>query len=170
MDIKATRHDDAVVLEPAGMIDTRGALHFEREINVHFEQGIRRFAIDLGRVELITSAGIRVLVMLVKRVAGKGAVVLCGLNEHVTSVFDVAGLLQHFVIVAAVPDALARLREAAAPAAPPGSKVSRAALRLLNPDDTAEDDDAGHPRAAGGARSRLSAEVVALLRGADGAS
>lgn len=161
MEIKATRQDDVAVLEPAGMIDTRGSLQFEREIAAHFDAGIRRFVIDLTRVELITSAGIRVLVMLARRVASGGGLVLCGLNEHVTSVFEVAGLLQHFTRTATSAEAVSRVRQAARPAeATQKSKVSRAALRLLGSDGSDEPAE-GQRRSAGA--SALAREVSRLL-------
>jgi stage II sporulation protein AA (anti-sigma F factor antagonist) len=161
VEIKATRTDDVVVLEAAGMIDTRGSLQFEREIASHFDAGIRRFVIDLKRVDLITSAGIRVLVMLAKRVAGGGGLVLCGLNEHVTSVFDVAGLLQHFAITPSSAEGVVHVKRSARPAeATQKSKVSRAALRLLG-----QDVDLSGPAAPAGSRSpsRLAQEVSRLL-------
>ena len=162
VEIKANRTDDVVVLEAAGMIDTRGSLQFEREIATHFDAGVRRFVIDLKRVELITSAGIRVLVMLAKRVAGAGGLVLCGLNEHVTSVFEVAGLLQHFTRTATSAEGVTRVRQFAKPAETvQKSKVSRAALRLLG-SDGAEPQETG-PSKGRGAPSKLAQEVVRLL-------
>ena len=162
MEIKANRTDDVVVLEAAGMIDTRGSLQFEREIATHFDAGVRRFVIDLKRVELITSAGIRVLVMLAKKVAGTGGLVLCGLNEHVTSVFEVAGLLQHFTRTTTAAEGVTRVRQFAKPAETvQKSKVSRAALRLLGADGT-DAEAAAAPRGRA-APSKLAQEIVRLL-------
>lgn len=160
MEIKGSRQDDVAVLEAAGMIDTRGSLQFEREISTHFDQGIRRFVIDLKRVELITSAGIRVLVMLAKRVANGGGLVLCGLNEHVTSVFEVAGLLQHFATTATAGEGIARVKQSSrAVEATQKSKVSRAALRLLGTDGSEADVPGPGPVSP----SRLAQEVSRLL-------
>ena len=160
MEIRANRQEDVVLLEAAGMIDTRGSLQFEREIATHFDAGVRRFVIDLQRVELITSAGIRVLVMLARRVAAGGGLVLCGLNEHVTSVFEVAGLLQHFTRTGTSAEGVATVRAAARPAeATQKSKVSRAALRLLGSDGS--DEPAAGP--AGRSASALAREVSRLL-------
>lgn len=162
VEIKANRTDDVVVLEAAGMIDTRGSLQFEREIATHFDAGVRRFVIDLKRVELITSAGIRVLVMLAKRVSGSGGLVLCGLNEHVTSVFEVAGLLQHFTRTGTSAEGVTRVRQFAKPTdTVQKSKVSRAASRLLGADGS-DGEDAAAPKGRA-APSTLAQEVVRLL-------
>jgi hypothetical protein len=61
-------------------------------------------------VELISSVGLRILVMLAKRVAqGEGALVLCGFCEHVRTVFEVTGLIDHFTIVDTQAQAMARV-------------------------------------------------------------
>ena len=171
MELKTSKQDDVVVLTAVGMIDTRGSMRLEREINTHFEQSIRRFVVELAAVELITSAGIRVLVMLVKRLAGTGGLVLTGMNDNVKAVFDIAGLLNKFTICATVDEGVARLRAAgAAPAAPQKSKVSRAAHLLLSTDGV-ESGDFGPVGSSASAPSRLTREVAQLLaRKADPAS
>jgi stage II sporulation protein AA (anti-sigma F factor antagonist) len=161
VEIKSSKTGDVAVLEAAGMIDTRGSLQFEREISSHFDAGVRRFVIDLKRVDLITSAGIRVLVMLAKRVAGGGGLVLCGLNEHVTSVFEVAGLLQHFTRTTTAAEGITRVREFARPVEQTAkSKVSRAASRLLGSEGDEPSPGGGRSM---GAPSRLAQDVSRLL-------
>jgi stage II sporulation protein AA (anti-sigma F factor antagonist) len=164
MELKTSKQDEIVVITVAGMIDTRGAMKLEREINTHFEGAIRRFVTDLAGVELITSAGIRVLVMLVKRLAGTGGLVLTGMNENVRAVFDIAGLLTQFTICATPDEGVARLRRAAdAPAAPLKSKVSRAAHLLLSTDGVESGEFAAAGPPASNAPSKLALEVAQLL-------
>ena len=163
MELKTSKQDDVVVIIAVGMIDTRGSMRLEREINTQFEQAIRRFVIDLAGVELITSAGIRVLVMLVKRLAGTGGLVLTGMNDNVRAVFDISGLLNQFTICATPDEAVIRLRTAAAaPAAPQKSKVSRAAHLLLSTDGV-ESGEFAPPGSAASGPSRLTVEVAQLL-------
>lgn len=162
MELKTVKHDEVVVITAVGMIDTRGSMRLEREINTHFEGSIRRFVVDLAGVELITSAGIRVLVMLVKRLAGSGGLVLTGMNENVQAVFDIAGLLTQFTILANPDEGVARLRlSAAAPAPPQKSRISRAAHRLLSTDGIESGAFAADP--GGRAPSKLAVEVAQLL-------
>jgi len=162
MELKSSKQDDVVVITAVGMIDTRGSMRLEREINTHFEQAIRRFVIELAGVELITSAGIRVLVMLVKRLAGTGGLVLTGMNDNVRAVFDISGLLNQFTICATPDEGVIRLRTAAAPAAPLKSKVSRAAHLLLSTDGV-ESGEFAPPASAPSGPSRLTVEVAQLL-------
>jgi stage II sporulation protein AA (anti-sigma F factor antagonist) len=132
MDITKSKEGDVGVLGPAGAIDTRGALDFEREVTEMLGQGTRFFVIQLGKVELITSSGIRVLVMLTRTLKARdGELVLCNVTGQVTTILDISGLLQHFTILPALPDAIAHLSRRQ-PSAPEGSRLSRLAMRILD--------------------------------------
>jgi stage II sporulation protein AA (anti-sigma F factor antagonist) len=132
MEISKSKDGDVGVLAPAGAIDTRGAMDFEREVMQMLDQGTRFFVIDLGKVELITSSGIRVLVMLTRSLKSRdGELVLCGITEQVRMIFDISGLLQHFTICATQPDAVAHLSRRQS-SAPDGSKLSRLMMRILD--------------------------------------
>jgi hypothetical protein len=104
-----------------------------------------------------------VLVMLVKRLAGTGGLVLTGMNENVRAVFDIAGLLNQFTVCATADEGVARLRAAAAaPAAPQKSRVSRAAHLLLSTDGV-ESGEFAAANPSGSGPSKLALEVAQLL-------
>ena len=163
---------EAAIVAPAGLIDTRASSEFEKQIVELLQQGKRRFVIDFTKVDLITSAGIRVLVMLTRRLRGvAGHVTLCKLNEQVKTVFEIAGLNDQFAIYDSRKDALKGLAD---PATPPSagdkderqgklSKVSQVLRRLLEtPDDGAHREATA--RSHKGGRSQLSSQVAELLR------
>jgi anti-anti-sigma factor len=161
---KTTPEDAVAVIEPAGVIDTRASIAFEKQVVELLAAGKRLFAIDFSKVDLITSAGIRVLVMLAQRLQGNGAMVLFALGEQVRTVFDVAGLMRQFRVAASRQEALQMLsadRQARAPAAAPSSKVARLAMRLLAGDADAAPETGPVDRTA---KSQLAAEVATLLR------
>ena len=55
--------------------------------------------VDFGGVEYISSAGLRVMLSLAKRVREKkGGLALCALGDGVRQVFELAGFLPLFVI------------------------------------------------------------------------
>src|SRR5262245_16103114 len=111
MEVSARKTDDLVVLSPVGSLDTRSAVDFEKSVLDCLGQGLLRFVIDFGRVDVVSSAGLRVLIMLDKRLAGTGGgVVLTGLSDHVRMVFEVTALADHFTITASEQEAIARLR------------------------------------------------------------
>ncbi len=76
METAVTTQDGIAVVVPSGIIDARGALTFEADLLKVLEANTRRIVIDLQKVDLITSAGIRVLVKTVKHLGADGALLL----------------------------------------------------------------------------------------------
>lgn len=82
-----------------GRLDTNTAPDFEAKLTEQLARGRQRFLIDLGAVSYVSSAGLRVFLMLAKKLGrGEGKMVLYGLNEHVKEVFDTAGFSRIFTI------------------------------------------------------------------------
>jgi anti-anti-sigma factor len=96
------------VLEPVGRLDTKTAPDFEKRVVELLKGGTRRFAIDLSPTEYVSSAGLRVLVMLAKKLSGgEGFLVLCGMSDSVREVFEIAGFTSHFIIAGTLDEAMA---------------------------------------------------------------
>jgi anti-anti-sigma factor len=113
MDIRTETIDNACVLSPDGPLDTRSAHDFERKAVAAFEAGPQHVVVDFSKVELVTSAALRVLVMLGKKLGkAQRKLLLCGLNDMVRTVLEVSGLFQAFTIVPTAKDAVAQLRGA----------------------------------------------------------
>ena len=103
------------MFEPLGSIDTRGAIELEQKLG-ELTSGPPpdpkakdpkpagktpkepiQLVIDFSGTEVISGAGLRVLVTFSNRLAHYGgAVVLTGLAEHLQNTFEVAGLANHF--------------------------------------------------------------------------
>jgi anti-anti-sigma factor len=163
MDIAVTNTDGIAIVSPQGMIDVRGSIDFEKAIVKVLAGKTKRIVIDLQKVDMITSAGIRVLVMTGKRLAGDGILLLCGLSAQVKSVFDIAGLGNYFGIKPSVAEAVASLSvrdQAAANVGP--SRMSRLAMRLL--DDGSDTGAAGAAAAQDRKPSRLAATIESVLK------
>ena len=161
MEVATTAESGVATLAITGTIDTRASAEFEKAMAKAVEGGATRAIIDFSRVDLITSAGIRVLVMFAKRLHGiGGGLALCALTPDVQRVFEISGLTTQFKIAATRADALALLRpaEAASPQ-PRSSRVSRLVGVLLGGREPAGTGG----RRAGAARSPLSEHVARLL-------
>ncbi len=163
MDIKTSKQGDVAIIEPLGSIDTRASIDFEREVVALLQGGTRLIAIDFTKVDLITSSGIRILVMLTKRLGSSGGrLALYGVNNTVKTVFDISGLTDRFPIASSQKEAVAQLTAAAPADAPkPASKISRLAKRLLG----AAPEDVAARRRGRDEKSQLSAQVAELLEG-----
>lgn len=92
MDISEERKADAVVLALSGKLDATTAKTFEDRILGLINSGIQRLVVDLSQLEYVSSSGLRVFLLAAKQLrATDGKVVLCGLQDHVWQVFELAG-------------------------------------------------------------------------------
>lgn len=166
MQIPSSTKDGVTVVTPAGVIDTRTAQAFEATMVQAFAGGARAFAIDFGRVDLITSAGIRVLVMMAHRLhRGAGGLVLFALSERVRTVFEIGGLLQQFRIVATEPQAVEALAKPKEAKSPEKARASRLASLVYDVvcDDALTQSLSRAEVASTGATSILTAAVMDAL-------
>lgn len=108
------------MLELIGRLDTKTSGALEKSVATHLGAGQRRFILDLAGMEYVSSAGLRIFLMLAKKVSGgTGGLALCGLSPQVKEVFDIAGFTRLFTLAATRAEALAGGGKAPAPAAKP---------------------------------------------------
>ena len=87
------------VLTPVGRLDTDSASDFELAVQDLQAAGAKHFVVDFGKVNYVSSAGLRVLLALAKSCdGGAGSLRLAGLNPQVKQVFDVAGFSKLFQV------------------------------------------------------------------------
>jgi stage II sporulation protein AA (anti-sigma F factor antagonist) len=92
MDISEDRKADAVVLALSGKLDATTAKTFEDRIFGVINSGAQRLVVDLALLEYVSSSGLRVFLLAAKRLqATDGKIAMCGLQDHVRQVFDLAG-------------------------------------------------------------------------------
>lgn len=110
MEIGEEKKDGILILEPRGRVDSVSSADFEGALLKGLEAGETRLAVNFGGVDYISSAGLRVLLMLVKKLqAGGGRLVLFAMPESVRLVFELAGFLALFDIEDTREAALARV-------------------------------------------------------------
>ena len=99
MQIQQSTTDNVALIAPIGRIDTTTSGTLDEALGRAVDGGARDLVVDLAGVEYISSAGLRVLLVLAKRLRSlHGRVVLCGLGEPVRQVFELAGFLPLFTI------------------------------------------------------------------------
>ena len=87
------------VLAPVGRIDTTTSAAVEEALRRTVDAGGRELVVDLEGVDYISSAGLRVFLVLAQRLRNEqGRLVLCGLPEPVRQVFHLAGFIPLFEI------------------------------------------------------------------------
>jgi len=108
MDIREERRGEVLIVAPKGRVDSNTSNAFEISILGHAKESL--LLVDLSGVEYISSAGLRVFLMLARRVKDAGGrLVLCGMGGSVRQVFDLAGFTALFSVEPALEQGLARL-------------------------------------------------------------
>jgi anti-sigma B factor antagonist len=143
MDVTTVRDGDIATVIVGGIVDMRGAGDLESALTVLVSQRGSKVIVDFAGVDLLTSAGIRVLVTISRRLTAIGGVLaLCALNGSVQRVLDVSGLSGQFKTAATRAEARALLT--AAVGRPQRSRLAQL-LDLLIGDDDANLTDASIP-------------------------
>ena len=77
MEIREVEQGEFTVLTPVGKLDTKTAGEFERKLLGLLSGGKRRFVVDLVELEHLSSAGLRVLLMLGKKLGAPTGATSC---------------------------------------------------------------------------------------------
>ncbi len=134
LEIRESREAEILVLELLGRLDTKTSGALEKSVATHLGAGQRRFILDLAGMEYVSSAGLRIFLMLAKKVTGStGGLALCGLNPQVKEVFDIAGFTRLFTLAATRAEALAGGGKAPALPAKKQAKASAAKPSAADP-------------------------------------
>ena len=99
MEIKKEKKDNNLTVNVIGKIDTTTSENFRIAIEDDLEN-IKFLTLDFSDLDYISSSGLRVLLMLYKKMTAKnGKMVITGCNEMVSEIFEVTGFSDIFNIV-----------------------------------------------------------------------
>jgi stage II sporulation protein AA (anti-sigma F factor antagonist) len=108
MEIREERRGAVLIVAPTGRVDSNTSAVLEASLLGHAQES--RLLVDLSSVEYISSAGLRVFLILARKVKeGGGRLALCALGPSVRQVFDLAGFTALFAIEASLESGVARL-------------------------------------------------------------
>jgi len=85
---------DAVpVIQATGRLDNNTSAAFEKDLLERVEQGGKLLVLDFSRLTFISSAGLRSVLLVAKKLkAGGGRLALCSLSKPVKEIFDLTGI------------------------------------------------------------------------------
>ena len=113
MDLTPKRYDDTVVLSPVGRINHVSSDAFGTALRPHMERcsaAQDRLVIDMSRLEYISSAGLRVLMLARKQAQAQGGVlVVAALGPMLREIFEISRFSVVFDVYPSVRDALAAI-------------------------------------------------------------
>ena len=92
MNVKTQEEKGYWVVKLEGRLDINNSSQFEQDCMNWIEQGQRKFILDLGALEYISSAGLRSILAATKKLkAQNGSLALCSLSGLVEEVVTVSG-------------------------------------------------------------------------------
>lgn len=109
LNIKSEKREQSLVISPSGDIDLMGSPTLRVELRKAAGEKPERLVIDLSGVTYMDSSGVATLVeaMQITR-RSNTKLVLCGMQDRVRSVFEIARLDSVFTIVPTMDAALVR--------------------------------------------------------------
>ena len=93
MNIKMKQEKQNLCATPEDRIDAATAPELQEQLMASMN-GVRDFTLDLSEVDYISSAGLRVLVVLQKRMKDQGSMTIINVRPEITSILKVTGLLK----------------------------------------------------------------------------
>jgi anti-anti-sigma factor len=98
--------DNVVVVSVSGRLDPLTGPQFEQFVNALISEGHLKYVADLGGLEYISSAGLRSILSMAKKLRPMGgAIVFANLQGMAKDVFDISGFGSMFGIFDTVSEA-----------------------------------------------------------------
>ena len=107
MQISIKTTNDVTVLVFEGKLDTQTSPDAQQQLTQLIEKGEKRFLVNFEKLDYISSAGLRVLLVAAKQLKGiDGELRICSLNEVVGEVFEISGFTTIFKVFGSEAEAL----------------------------------------------------------------
>jgi anti-sigma B factor antagonist len=90
MQINYTKEASVLTVAPEGRIDTMTAPELEKKLSEILD-GVTDLVLDMAKVAYISSAGLRVILKVQKRMLCQGSMKLIGVNDSIQEVFEITG-------------------------------------------------------------------------------
>jgi anti-anti-sigma factor len=111
MEVIGEKIDNMLVVRLKGRMDAVTAPDFERECGQWIDQGEGALIVDLNQLDYISSAGLRIILVVSKKLkANGGRICFYGARDMVLRVLSLANFTSLFPVHDSLDEALAQLR------------------------------------------------------------
>jgi len=111
MEINTQTADEVVTFTVSGRLDAATSVEADKQFGEVIAAGNVKLLFDLSKLEYISSAGLRVLLVVAKKIQQKGGMIaLAALTPNVKEVFEISGFSAIFKIFPGDPEALEFLK------------------------------------------------------------
>ena len=105
--VQTTIRDEATVIELRGTIDGSSAAEIQSDV-LPLVQPTCKLVVDMSQVEFLSSAGLRLMLLLFRQVSGQGGkMVFTGLSEEIRDTMSLTGFLDFLSTAESLEDGLA---------------------------------------------------------------
>jgi len=110
MEFIETKLPNIHLVQLVGRLDTKNYTDVEKQFNEVIERGEIKLLVDFADLEYISSSGLRVLLMMLKKLkAINGRFILCNLRQSIYEIFEISGFVSLFEIFPTREEALNKL-------------------------------------------------------------
>jgi anti-sigma B factor antagonist len=107
MQIYTSKEKESLVMEVQGRLDAVTSGKLEEEGQSWIDRGEKALVMDLGGVDYISSAGLRAILILARKLNGSGGQIrFCCLKGMVQEVFSISGFNSLFPVFPSLTEAL----------------------------------------------------------------
>lgn len=101
MEITEKMAENCAIIGIKGRLDTTNYSILEKKLMELIDTGQTRLVVDLSGMDYVSSSGLRILLMALKRITvAKGKFALCSLQENIKEIFEISGFTNIFDIYA----------------------------------------------------------------------
>lgn len=112
MNVDVQREGGNLLARVQGIVDGNNAADFQEVLQGAVQDGDKSLVLDFGKLEYISSAGLRVLLLVAKDLQNKGAAfAVCSVSGQVRELFSISGFDQIIAIHKNQADALASMNK-----------------------------------------------------------
>lgn len=99
MNITLSKAGETNIVKVSGRLDTTNYGELEHHLSSLTENNEYRILLDLEKMEYISSSGLRILLMFLKKIkAANGRFMLCTLTPEIREIFEISGFINIFDI------------------------------------------------------------------------
>ena len=107
MELTEKNSEKCMIIGIKGRLDTINYTIFERRITELMDQQVNRILVNCSQMDYISSSGLRILLMALKRITMLGGkLVICELQDNIHEIFEISGFTTIFDIFPSEQEAL----------------------------------------------------------------
>lgn len=111
MEIKTEKISNLTLAEIIGRVDANNSSELESALTKILDGGESKILVNMNGLVYISSSGLRVFLLIAKKLEKTGKIALCCLQPQVEQIFTISGFNSIFPILATLEEGIAHLNQ-----------------------------------------------------------